>query len=66
MTYNEFEGKPLRLDQPLYKDQTSGPQSDLSLETVFMEHSQLNHRHMRWEGGNKYVTIPVLEYVLVM
>ena len=27
MTYNEFEGKPLRWDQP-----TSGPQCGLSLE----------------------------------
>ena len=32
MTYNEFERKPLRWDQPLYKYQTSGPQCGLSLE----------------------------------
>ena len=32
MTCNKFEGKPLRWDQPLYKDQISGPQCGLSLE----------------------------------
>ena len=32
MSYNEFEGKSLKWDQPFYKDQTSGPQCGLSLE----------------------------------
>ena len=32
VTYNEFDGKPPRSDQPLYKDQTSCPQCGLSSE----------------------------------
>ena len=39
MTYNEFEGKPLIWDQPLYKDQTSRPQCSPSLEvSLCMQH----------------------------
>ena len=46
MTYNEFEGKPPRWDQPLYKDQTSGTQYMRSLFgdfTVIYISSQKNY-----------------------
>ena len=39
---NEFEEKPPRWDQPLYKEQTSGPQCGLSLMvSLYFRHSNI-------------------------